>query len=223
MNIKEQFGDWYPLLEDYLNSKEFNEIGKFLNERIKSFDNKVYPEKKDIFCAFRECPLDNLKVIMLGNHPYCSNQANGLAYGIKDINDKTSSNYAIENHIEGAVYNGLNLMFDNSLVETANQGVLWLNTQLTIETGDVSHKLIWQGFMSYLFSKLADTKVCIIYVFMEPETKYFADVINPHKVHFAIDPEKAVNYGDNFNKINNMLIEVAKGLDVNPKDYIIKW
>lgn len=223
MNLKEQFGDWYPLLEDYLNSKEFGDIGRFINDRIKTFNNKVYPNKIDIFKAFRECPYDKLKVIMLGNHPYCNSHANGLAYGTNSIDDVPSSNYDIERHIEDSIYNGLNLMFDNSMIESANQGVLWLNTQLTIESGDVSHTAIWNGFTKTLLDRIADNTAGLIYVFMEPETKYFANIINKHKVNFAVNPDNQQHYGDTFTEINNILIEVAKGKELEPKDYIIKW
>lgn len=223
MKLEEQFGDWYPLLEDYIKSKEFSELGKFIKSRRKAFNVKVYPKQEDIFRAFKECPLKDLKVVILGNHPYINDNATGIAYGHDKSENMPGSNYVISRHIEKSVYNGLNLMFDHSMIETSNQGVLWLNTQLTVEKGSNSHFAEWRGFTDYVLSQIAENTSGLVYVFMEEETKNYIPILNKHKVNFLIDPNKQETFGETFNVVNNTLIEVAKGLGNKPKDYIIKW
>lgn len=65
--LKEQFTEgWYNLLKDYLESEEFRKLGFFIQQRRNSFNVNVFPEKENVFKAFKECPLENLKVVIIG-------------------------------------------------------------------------------------------------------------------------------------------------------------
>lgn len=226
MTIEEQFGDWYELLEDYLKTEEFKQLGFFINERNRTFNTVVSPLKDRIFKAFRECPLEKLKVVFIGNQPYDNPIiANGLAYGINNVwNTPPCSNYELERYVESEMYDGLNLHFDNSLISLANQGTLWLNTSLTTENIKPElHSEKWKNFIEYLSNKLAEEKVAIIYVFMTKESKKLLPLLNKHKVNFPIDASEEDKLLGVFSKINEILTEVAKGLDIDPSEYIIKW
>ena len=86
------FGEgWYGLLGDLLTSEDFKNVGRTLNKSKK----KYYPEREDIFNAFKLCPLWRLKVVILGQDPYHDGSATGLAFSNRS--DSTTLSPSLRN------------------------------------------------------------------------------------------------------------------------------
>lgn len=234
MTLEEHFGSWYDLLKEYLHSDEFTALGNMINQRRQSFNVNVYPSKEDVFKAFRLCDYNNLKVVILGQDPYYTdNMASGLAFGVKDPLGKIPPSLKnIQKEVEADVYDGLKLDFDHSLESWAKQGVLLINTSLTVEENNPGcHIKYWEKFIDYLFNQLAEDKVGIVYICWGNHAKKYIPTFNKHKTNFVLQsahpsPLSAHNGFFNskpFSFTNDILSEVAKGIDEDPIKYRIKW
>lgn len=219
-SLKSKFGEgWYNLLEGMLTPSYFNQLGHFLESRRKSFNVEVYPAKEDVFKAFNLTPLEGVKVVILGQDPYYSyqGQATGLAFGVPDYANIPPSLKNILKEAEDDWYNGLNLHYDPTLESWAKQGVLLLNTALTVEKNKPgAHTKEWQQFTKTVLEKL-QTKDNIIYVLWGNHAIGFKKFItNP--TSFIIEsahPSPLSAYrgflgSKPFSKINNQLLLINK-------------
>lgn len=151
---------WFQLLE-----KEFNEPYMVeLREKLKqeySFTT-VRPAPNDIFRAFKLTPPDQVKVIIIGQDPYpFGYHADGLAFSSKESETPYSLKMVLREVDRDVVktknYHEFKRLFPtNDLSSWANQGVLLLNTVLTVRAGEVgSHsQLGWQRFTKYILDLL---------------------------------------------------------------------
>lgn len=137
--------EWQELLKDELNSQNFANIIKFLNSQTAV----IYPPKELIFNAFNLCKPSDLKVIIIGQDPYHNaGEAMGLAFSTPN-NIKTPPSLK---NIFKELFDDLDCDIFTSrssdLTSWANQGVLLLNTALTVEQNrPASHsKIGWQIF-----------------------------------------------------------------------------
>lgn len=137
--------EWQELLKDELNSLNFTRIVSFLNSQ----NSTIYPPKELIFNAFNLCKPSNLKVIIIGQDPYHNaGEAMGLAFSTPN-NIKTPPSLK---NIFKELFDDLDCDIFTSrssdLTSWANQGVLLLNTALTVEQNrPASHsKIGWQIF-----------------------------------------------------------------------------
>lgn len=137
--------EWQELLKDELNSLNFTRIVSFLNSQTAT----IYPPKELIFNAFNLCNPSNLKVIIIGQDPYHNaGEAMGLAFSVPN-NIKTPPSLK---NIFKELFDDLDCDIFTSrssdLASWTNQGVLLLNTALTVEQNrPASHsKIGWQIF-----------------------------------------------------------------------------
>ena len=75
--IKEQVGDWWPILNPVLDSQRFMKLRDDLRQEYKT--NTCYPAQKDIFRAFELTQFRDLRVVIIGQDPYHNGMATGLA------------------------------------------------------------------------------------------------------------------------------------------------
>ena len=154
---------WKPFLEDEFRKKYMEEIKTFLIKCSKN-NEVIYPHPRDIFRSFELTTFDNVKVVILGQDPYHGqNQAHGLAFSVqknvpkppslKNIIKEISEDLKIEKRSSG------------DLTNWAKQGVLLLNTCLTVSPGRPgSHShLGWQEFTDSVI-KAVDTKDRIVFI-----------------------------------------------------------
>ena len=106
----------------------------------------VNPQKENIFRAFRECPFADTKVVILGQDPYPNKEhAMGLSFSIPAGEKMPPSLKNILVELENDI--GNTQVRDGDLTPWAQQGVLLLNTVLTVEEGNSnSHKKLWGSF-----------------------------------------------------------------------------
>lgn len=147
--ITEFEDSWYKSLKSFLEGGAFERIGKTINWLRKKVI--VYPEKELIFRAFRETPLDEVKVILLFQDPY----HNGIMDGLATSCSKSFISPTLQimlNEIDREYPEWKDLLdygrYDRkNLLRWAKQGVLLLNVALTVEKGKPgSHLDIWKPF-----------------------------------------------------------------------------
>jgi len=162
--IETHFGaTWVDFMAPFVESKEFDNILAAL-KTIKAGDGttpvNVFPEAANVFRAFRETPLDTLRVVIVGQDPYPkAGYSTGLAFGIpKDMTPIPPSLVKIIDGVETDCYSGLNFdkaNFDVTLESWAKQGVLLLNSALTVKEGEPgTHTELWAPFMKFFFDRL---------------------------------------------------------------------
>lgn len=136
---------WDKILHDEFMSDYFEEIMKTVDNEYKT--QTVFPPREKIFEAMRLVDYDDIKVVILGQDPYHNpGQANGLAFA---VNNGVPIPPSLEN-IFREVQNDLGgeIIDDTSLLGWAEQGVLLLNTSLTVRCfSAMSHTFVgWQQF-----------------------------------------------------------------------------
>ncbi|MFT5969936.1 MAG: uracil-DNA glycosylase [Flavobacteriales bacterium] len=154
--------DWYLLLENEWRQSYFKNLLVALNDAYQT--KKIYPNKDAIFNAFKLCSLESTKVVILGQDPYHGpNQAHGLAFSVKQ-----SCNFppSLRNIFKELIDDIGTTPMHGDLSHWAKQGVLLLNSTLTVEDGKAgSHqKYGWETFTDQVISKLSEHKQKLIFV-----------------------------------------------------------
>ena len=140
--------DWTLVLKDTLKSPYMEKLMSFLN--VEYALHKIHPsEKRDVFNAFKLCPFNDLKVVIVGTDPSLNIQSNGLCFADSfAVTCPSETLYQIHRRIEIDFDRGLRLDFDSSFESWAKQGVLMLNLALTARKQEpFSHKEPWKRFI----------------------------------------------------------------------------
>lgn len=156
-------GDWNSILSTEFQKPYFKKLLKFLEAEYNS--KNIYPNKKDIFKALNYTSYQNVKVVILGQDPY---HGEGLANGLSfSVNNNTPIPPSLKN-IFKELNNDLGCYIPNNgdLTSWAMQGILLLNTVLTVEKGKAnSHKNIgWENFTDCIISKLDKKDTPIVFI-----------------------------------------------------------
>ncbi len=154
---------WDNVLKDEYKKEYFINLEKFIEDEYK---NKIiYPPKEQIYSAFEYTSFDKVKVVILGQDPYYKeNQANGLAFSVKNGVKVPPS---LKN-IYKELYSDLGITNKGGdLSAWAKQGVLLLNTSLTVvKDKPNSHKNIgWEIFTYEVLKQLNKKEDSIVFIF----------------------------------------------------------
>ena len=155
---------WKKITEDYGLKSILDPIRSRL-AKISNSQKTIYPARKKIFRAFDLTSFDNLKVVILGQDPYHGyKQANGLAFSV-DKNIKIPPSL-INIYKEYSSDLGFSVPINGNLESWAKQGVLLLNSILTVEPGSAgSHKDIgWEVFTDEIIRVLSKEKVNLVFI-----------------------------------------------------------
>lgn len=183
MTVDEYFGEWSRVV----NTKE---VDRLMHQLSKV---SICPRLKDIFRAFKVCGYSNLRVVILGQDPYPQLRKDGtpVAQGLAFANakDTIEENYSpslktlMDSLIDFSIPHKT-IIFDPSLEKIGNQGVLWLNTALSCQTGRIgSHSLMWRPFIKSLLLNLSKYKSGMVYVLMGNEAQSFEPYIDSRFNH----------------------------------------
>lgn len=154
--------DWNPILQNII--QEYPNLESNISEERNNYKDlgKIYPKSSEVLEAFNLCPISKLKVVIIGQDPYHQpNQAHGLAFS---VNDGIKIPPSLRN-IFIEIQNNYNLPAilpkSGNLSYLATQGVLLLNTTLTVrQSKPNSHVKIWKGFtekiIDYILSNLSN-------------------------------------------------------------------
>ena len=150
---------WRELLQPLFSSEYGEWLANFIEQAYQV--TTTYPEKQYIFRALNETSLSNLKVVIIGQDPYHDGSATGLAFDNDENYDSFTNgvvarpSYSLNNIITAVEKDCNTIKLYPSLDKWAKQGVLLLNTALTVEKGlPESHLKAWEGFTNYLLQAL---------------------------------------------------------------------
>lgn len=170
--------EWYNELKDTIHSPYFIRIGREIAKLRR--EKEVYPSREDLFRAFRMTPYNHLlKAVLLSQDPYPNNTAYGVAFGIKYGTTKIPPSLRrIKDEVISDIYpDEPYKYFDYTLQKWANQGILLLNTALTVEAGNPgSHIELWKEFTEKVF-EILNKKNDLIYLCMG---KFAENMVNTH-------------------------------------------
>lgn len=133
--------EWNEFFENIQKKEYFQKLMKFVNEEYQT--KVIYPLKENLFNAFKLTPLQDVKVVILGQDPYPNpNQAMGLAFSVPEGIKLPPSLKNIYKEIISEFNLSIDLPQSGDLTYLAQQGVLLLNPYLTVVAGKpLSHKI----------------------------------------------------------------------------------
>lgn len=162
MSIKIE-SSWKEALEWEFKAPYFQDLSNFVKSEYQK--TTVYPHPKNIFRAFDLCPVDKVKVVILGQDPYHGpNQAHGLCFSVKDPVPPPPSLVNIYKELSTDV--GKAIPQTGDLSHWAKQGVLLLNATLTVRAHQAgSHqKKGWEQFTDAAIKYLSDNREDLVFL-----------------------------------------------------------
>ena len=154
---------WKTQLQSEFEQPYFGALIQFVKSEYKQ--HTCYPKGQDIFAAFDHCPLQETKVVIIGQDPYHGpGQANGLCFSVKDGIKHPPSLVNIFKELKVDV--GKRYPASGNLEHWANQGVLLLNATLTVRAHEAgSHqKQGWEQFTDAVIKLLSTKKKNIVFL-----------------------------------------------------------
>ena len=156
---------WKHKLKDEFSKVYFHQIVTFLKTE-KSLNKTIYPPGQLIFSAFDHTSFDDLKAVILGQDPYHgAGQAHGLSFSVPAGKALPPSLRNVYKEIKADVGIDMPANYGN-LTAWADQGVLMLNSILTVRAGEPSsHASIgWQNFTDAVIQKISDEKSGVVFL-----------------------------------------------------------
>ncbi len=205
--------DWDEILKGEFDKPYYRQLRAFLKQEYTS--RTIYPPMNDIFNALRYTSFENTKVVILGQDPYHEpGQAHGLCFSVKDGTLPPPSLINIYKEIKDDL--GIDNPSDcGELTGWAKQGVLMLNTVLTVRRGQAnSHKgKGWEQFTDRVISELNRKQTPVVFLLWGANARQKAQIItNPIHVKLSCahpSPLSAYNgfFGcKHFSKTNEILV-----------------
>ena len=178
---------WQEIIRQQQSQAYFHHINDFVEKQRR--DGKViYPPQDQVFSAFDMTPFEDVRVVILGQDPYHgAQQAHGLAFsvlpGVKIPPSLRNMYKELADDIEGFVP-----PTHGYLASWAKQGVLMLNTVLTVEEGKAhSHaKCGWETFTDHIIAQLNERNEPIIFLLWGAHAQKKGQAIDESK-HFVLN------------------------------------
>lgn len=201
---------WKQVLKAEFDKPYWESLAKAVREQYKT--TTVYPPAGNIFRAFDLCPLDKVKVVIVGQDPYHGvQQANGLCFS---VNDGVALPPSLQN-IYKEIRNDLGIvpLSSGDLTRWASQGVLMLNSVLTVLSNQpASHsKMGWEQFTDAVIQLLNDNRSHVVYMLWGKYAQTKGESIDRNKNLVLMSahpsPYSATNFFGNhhFSKCNEYL------------------
>lgn len=177
--------DWQGLLQKEFDSDYFVRLTDFVRGEYRTA--RIYPPAGKIFSAFDTCPLDGLKVVIIGQDPYHGyGQAHGLCFSVNDGVPFPPSLQNIFKEIQNET--GAPIPASGCLNRWAKQGVLLLNATLTVrEAAPGSHQgRGWEQFTDNVIRAVSDEKENIVFLLWGAYARSKARLIDQTK-HLVLE------------------------------------
>ncbi|RAZ69462.1 uracil-DNA glycosylase [Planococcus maitriensis] len=155
--------DWQEILGGEFGKSYYRELREFLKEEYAK--ETIYPVKENIWNAFEHTAYQDVKAVILGQDPYHGpNQAQGLSFSVQPGIAHPPSLRNIFKELEDDI--GCEKPVDGTLTKWSDQGVLMLNTVLTVRQGQAhSHqKKGWEQFTDEVIRKLSEREAPVIFI-----------------------------------------------------------
>ena len=177
---------WQEIIRQQQSQPYFQQINDFVEQQRR--DGKVvYPPENQVFSAFDMTPFEDVRVVILGQDPYHgAQQAHGLAFsvlpGVKIPPSLRNMYKELADDIEG-----FEAPTHGYLESWAQQGVLMLNTVLTVEEGKAhSHaKCGWETFTDHIIAQLNERAEPIVFLLWGAHAQKKGQAIDENK-HFVL-------------------------------------
>tara|TARA_Y100000996_G_scaffold412255_1_gene397922 strand:+ start:984 stop:1646 length:663 start_codon:yes stop_codon:yes gene_type:complete len=212
---------WKKVLNNEFKKEYFNSLVSFLKDEYK---NKIiYPPGRRIFSSFNFCPFDKVKVVIIGQDPYHGiNQANGLCFSVnKDVKIPPS----LFNIFKELKYDiGIDIPKDGNLERWAIQGVLLLNSILTVRKNcPGSHsKKGWENFTDEVISILSKNKNNLVFLLWGNYAKSKLKIIDQNN-HFILTSSHPSPFSANNGFFNSFHFSQTNSYLKKNKIKEIKW
>ena len=204
---------WNEILAEEMQKDYYQQLQAFVQKR--RAEVRVFPEEKNVFNALELTPFELVKVVILGQDPYHGfGQAHGLSFSVKKGTPLPPSLKNIYKELQEDI--GGELPSEGELSHWAKQGVLLLNTVLTVEEGNAnSHKgRGWERLTNRLIESLNELKHPVIFILWgKPAQDKEKLITNPNHVLLkAPHPSPLSAYrgffgSKPFSKVNDILIQ----------------
>lgn len=155
--------DWKAILQEEFDKPYFEELISFVKDEYGR--GTVYPAGRNIFRAFDRCPVDRLKVVIIGQDPYHGpGQANGLCFSVGEGVPFPPSLQNILKEVRDDV--GAPMPLSGELERWAEQGVLLLNAVLTVRAHEAASHAGhgWERFTDAVVKAIAERKEGVVYM-----------------------------------------------------------
>lgn len=178
---------WKAALADEFAQEYFAALKTFLVQEKANF--RIYPRGSDIFSAYNLTPFDAVKVVILGQDPYRGDgQAHGLCFSVRRgiAHPPSLQNIFKELHED----QGCAVPPEGDLSHWAQQGVLLLNTVLTVRAGEAhSHKdQGWERFTDATIRTLSERREHLVFILWGRPAQAKASLIDASKHHIIRSP-----------------------------------
>ena len=204
---------WNEILADEMQKDYYQELQAFVQKR--RAEVRVFPEEKNVFNALELTPFESVKVVILGQDPYHGfGQAHGLSFSVQKGTPLPPSLKNIYKELQEDI--GGEFPTEGDLSHWAKQGVLLLNTVLTVEEGNAnSHKgKGWERLTNRLIESLNELTHQVIFILWgKPAQDKEKLIINPnHVILKAPHPSPLSAYrgffgSKPFSRVNDILIQ----------------
>ena len=178
--------DWQKMIDEQVQMPYFQSLQAFVNEQYEK--ETIYPPKETVLNALKLTPFEQTKVVILGQDPYHGpNQAHGLSFSVLAGNKFPPSLCNMLQELKDDL--GCELPESGDLSKWAKQGVLLLNTVLTVQEGKAnSHQRKgWEQFTDALFMALAKREQPIVFVLWGKQAQAKAKLLEGSPQHTIIE------------------------------------
>lgn len=207
---------WDDVLKGEFDKPYYKALHDFLKEEYQN--ETIYPPAQDLFSAMRVTSYEDTKIVILGQDPYHgAGQAHGMAFSVQPGVPTPPSLKNIYKELNATM--GCYIPNNGYLMKWAEQGILLLNTVLSVRAGKPqSHKKKgWETFTDDVIKALNERQDPIVFLLWgAPARKKAALITNPqHKILEAAHPSPLSAYNgffgcDHFRKANELLVEMGK-------------
>lgn len=182
---KKMASDWLQELSSEFDKEYMIGLNQFLDSELKN-GKTIFPEMMNIFSAFELTPLNQVKVVIIGQDPYHGDgQAHGLSFSVLPNIQPPPSLKNIYKELE----NDLNIPHakHGHLIKWAQQGVLMINSVLTVEKGKAGshHNRGWEQFTDKVIQLINDKKQGVIFLLWGNSAQRKAKRIDPQR-HYLL-------------------------------------
>ena len=154
---------WHDVIGDEFGKPYYLQLREFLKKEYA--EREIYPPMNDIWTAFELTPYESVRVVILGQDPYHGpGQAHGLSFSVKKGIRKPPSLRNVFKELREDI--GCGVPVDGTLTGWAEQGVMLLNTVLTVRSGEAhSHRgKGWETLTDEVIRKLSEREAPIVFI-----------------------------------------------------------
>jgi uracil-DNA glycosylase len=174
---------WRDAIGTEFDKPYFKSLAKFVDDERQAFPLGIYPAVDQVFAALQFTPLDKVNVLLLGQDPYPGEgMAHGLCFSVdKSVRKLPASLKNIFKELESDL--GVPIPNNGCLAPWAQQGVLLLNTILTLRAGEpLSHKgKGWETFTDEVIRKVSAKSDPVVFVLWGKPAQSKIQLIDPQR------------------------------------------